>query len=106
MNDPSKYLCSEKSSEGLEDFNLGLCLDELNVIHCDTRDEAGETRFLDYNPIILLNPDFDVNPYCKYVYPYETGEKCCAKSTISFHYVSAEEMYTFEFFIYKLKLLR
>ena len=103
MNDPENYLCSEKNTQGLEDLNMGSCLDSLNVKHCDTRDESGEQRFIALNPNVELNPDRSPDTFLEFLYPYQTGEKCCSKSTISFHYMSTDEMYTFDFLIYKFR---
>jgi hypothetical protein len=34
----------------------------------------------------------------------KNGKNCCSPDTISFHYVSPEEMYLLEFYLYGLKL--
>jgi hypothetical protein len=89
---------------GGEDWNIGFCLEDLEVQHCDTRDELGQQRFIGINPKEMLNPDKSPDTFHEFLYPYETGEKCCSKSTISFHYVTVDEMYTFDFLIYKFQL--
>ncbi len=104
MANPDYFQFCSDWFQGGEDWNIGLCLDDLEVQHCDTRDELGEQRFGGVNPNEMLNPDKSLETFPQFLYPYETGEKCCSKSLISFHYVTTDEMYTFDFLIYKLKL--
>ena len=108
LNDTSGDLC-RADDDGAEDVEMGKCLANVNVTSGDSRDEMGSPRFFGLDPGLVVVPgtkDPEFWYWKNQFYPAEDGEKCCSNSTIAFHYVTPEQMYIFDFFIYKLRVLK
>ncbi|CAL8084970.1 unnamed protein product [Orchesella dallaii] len=89
-----------------EDVMLGKCLEQLKVKAGDSRDEKGRHRFLVLPPDMQFGPDPMVHWYWEYqYYHHEKGLNCCSDRTISFHYVTPNQMYAMEFLLYRMKPL-
>ncbi|ODM86823.1 Glycoprotein-N-acetylgalactosamine 3-beta-galactosyltransferase 1 [Orchesella cincta] len=87
-----------------EDVMLGKCLESLKVPAGDSRDEEGRHRFLALPPDMQFGPNPMVHWYWEYMYyQHEHGLKCCSDRTISFHYVTPNQMYALEFLLYRMK---
>ncbi|ODM90934.1 Glycoprotein-N-acetylgalactosamine 3-beta-galactosyltransferase 1 [Orchesella cincta] len=87
-----------------EDVMLGKCLESLKVPAGDSRDEEGRHRFLALPPDMQFGPNPMVHWYWEFMYyQHEHGLKCCSDRTISFHYVTPNQMYALEFLLYRMK---
>ena len=107
------------------------CLDGLGVKYVDTRDSLGRHRFLPFQPFQFLNPNNDIyamtpwlgnytvhrikqvkkfncpiDKITNYVHFFflKKGFDCCSDNTISFHYITAPDMYVLHFFVKQLKV--
>ena len=79
----------------------------LNVTAGDSRDESGKARFFALPPEDIIVPgskDPEFWYWKNQFYPADVGEDCCSDSTIAFHYVSPQQMYILDFFVYKLNV--
>ncbi|CAG0902939.1 unnamed protein product [Darwinula stevensoni] len=95
--------------QGPEDINVGVCLAAVGVEGGDSRDEYGGWRFhhlatwYHVDPI----PEHEGNIpewFTNYTaYPHRRGLGCCSHTAVSFHYVKPEELYEYDYFIYKLR---
>lgn len=85
---PNEEKCRPGGGGG-EDVEIGRCLDKLNVIAVDTRDEFGRGRFFPYMPEYHLIPGWNKDPWLSEhnYYHQEVGVNCCSDKAISFHYV-------------------
>jgi len=100
-NNPWK--CPEKHFA--EDVAMGVCLGVYNIHPEDTRDHIGRQTFhpyaVDYHLIPgYISKDDWLHSYDKF--PVEVGPKCCSDHSITFHYVSRENMYVYDYFIHHL----
>ncbi|KAL5277676.1 C1GALT1.2 family protein [Megaselia abdita] len=97
---PDRKYCKQEDDE-VEDVEMGRCLEKLNVTAVDTLDENMRERMLP------LDPEYHLNNKSESWYSYYKFSKskmdCCSSKTISFHYISPENMYVMDFLIYKLK---
>lgn len=100
-NNPWK--CPEK--HWAEDVAMGQCLGINNVHPEDTRDDVGRQTYhpyaLEYHLIPgYISKDDWLHSYDKY--PVEVGPKCCSDHSTTYHYVSRENMYIYDYFIHHL----
>jgi len=105
LEDKTGMVC-RKDGGGSEDVEMGKCLENIDVVAGDSRDSLGRGRFFPFLPEHHLMPGHmdDDFWYKKYVfYPTELGMGCCSDSAISFHYVSARQMYVMEYLLYHLR---
>ncbi len=94
-------------ADGAEDVEIGKCLANVNVTAGDSRDEKGRARFFALVPDQIVVPgskDPDFWYWKNQFYPSEDGENCCSDTTIAFHYISPQQMYVMDFFIYRLRV--
>ena len=100
-NNPWK--CPEKHFA--EDVAMGVCLGAYNIHPEDTRGHLGRQTFhpyaVDYHLIPgYITKDDWLHSYDKF--PVEVGPKCCSDHSITFHYVSRENMYIYDYFVHHL----
>lgn len=92
---------------GDEDVKLGMCLSNLNVTFVDTRDKAKRMTFFPMQPYVHLKPGkIPQNSwFYKYTYyPAANNASCCSKRAITFHWITPEQMFELEYFIYELRI--
>ncbi|VDN98634.1 unnamed protein product [Rodentolepis nana] len=98
-----KEVSSCRKRGGAEDVNLGACAEEVGVKMVDSLDEHGEEAFHPFNPGYMLDKNAMertgwVQSYN--YYPIRTGLNCCSDHSVSFHYISPQDMYTLDYLIY------
>ena len=105
FDDPNNAHCSDQNDID-EDYIMGQCMQSLNIEPGDTTDHLRRQRFFARNPIEVVKPRNGIvwSWWSQLKYPAEEGDNCCSNTTISFHYISADEMYVIDFFLYKMKV--
>ncbi|KAH8238801.1 hypothetical protein KR038_000819 [Drosophila bunnanda] len=97
-----KSLC-QPGPRGVEDFEMGRCMDTLNVKIGDSTDLYGRHRFfslpLQYFLTSQENDEFWLSKYL--VHTCKTGIQCCSTYSISVHNVSPNEMHFLEAVLYE-----
>jgi glycoprotein-N-acetylgalactosamine 3-beta-galactosyltransferase len=98
LTDETGLIC-RSDEEGLEDVEIGKCMENLGVKAGDSRDSLGRGRFF---PSVPEQQIFPVQKWSWY-YPAEEGMACCSDSAVSFHYVPPNQMYVMEYLLYHLR---
>ncbi|CAG2111952.1 unnamed protein product, partial [Medioppia subpectinata] len=99
FENPSKCMDWDlKRETGADDWEIGSCLNKLNVKIGEERDAVNKKRFFPFRPEELIYPKGDFYDWFKTY----NGLDCCSNKTIAFHYVSAEDMYVYHFLIHHL----
>lgn len=89
-----------------EDAAIGDCLHKLQVISGDVRDASLRERFFQFRLETALQPtptDWWVEAYVWYKIRYGLTT-CCSDLLVTAHKIIPEEMYLFEYLIYKVKV--
>ena len=71
-SDSRSQNCHYRTDIGVEDVEIGRCLEAVDVYAGDSRDELGRTRFLPFEPRYFMNPNsYDRSFwYWKYLFYY------------------------------------
>jgi hypothetical protein len=95
--------CIGPASNEPEDVLIGQCLEGLGIRPGDSRDAQGRERFHATGPGLELSMQLSWMYQFTY-HPHVTGEGCCSEHSVSFHYVSPQDMLTMDFLIYNLRV--
>ena len=101
MKDPFKC----KLTSPNEDVEVGICLAAVDVHPGDTRDELGRETFHPLPPYKHLIPGYITKDNWLHTYDkwkVQVGRNCCSDYSVSFHYITPEDMYVMEYFVYNL----
>lgn len=96
--------CRVDIDKGVEDLEMGKCMEALGVFAGDTRDEHKRGRFFPMSPEAHLIPGkIDTVQLKQKWYESVEGLDCCSDNAISFHKVRPEQMYVLDYLIYHLR---
>ncbi|XP_068232453.1 glycoprotein-N-acetylgalactosamine 3-beta-galactosyltransferase 1-like isoform X2 [Palaemon carinicauda] len=101
-------LCPSLENKGVEDVNLGICMESIGVRAGDSRDAFGKPRFFSHNPMSLFYKAPIINKfhwYWRYLwYKHDVGPDCCSPHIITFHDVEPRMMWTLEGLLYRMQI--
>ncbi|KAK2719752.1 hypothetical protein QYM36_005282, partial [Artemia franciscana] len=104
----NKTICKIKGTEGIEeDVMMAKCLNNVGVKLMDSRDEKGRERFLPFQPSDHLVPgkiSLDHWYWNNVYYKAKKGEGCCSDTLISLHHLRPEDMYVFDYLLYRVRI--
>uniref|UniRef100_A0A914QFU4 N-acetylgalactosaminide beta-1,3-galactosyltransferase n=1 Tax=Panagrolaimus davidi TaxID=227884 RepID=A0A914QFU4_9BILA len=106
LDDPN--ICSQPTDKNYhDDYEIGVCVKNLNITSVDTRDNLGRHRMLPWSPAAHFITGLEERHFKWLYYPYNqtTTFECCAEHMISFHYVYKEMLYILEFLTYNAHLI-
>uniref|UniRef100_A0A1I8FWR8 N-acetylgalactosaminide beta-1,3-galactosyltransferase n=1 Tax=Macrostomum lignano TaxID=282301 RepID=A0A1I8FWR8_9PLAT len=86
----------------------GICMERRGVEFADSFDPGSEGGERFHPMSFASHLDFGAAPTTHWLWQYSvrpvrSGLRCCSSSSISFHYVSPQEMRTFHFLLYTLR---
>ncbi|XP_062586868.1 glycoprotein-N-acetylgalactosamine 3-beta-galactosyltransferase 1-like [Saccostrea cucullata] len=86
-----------------EDLDIGRCFGNLGVKIYSTVDTQGRQAFhpFGFQRAFYGHKGGEIYYVSR---PYNTGPDCCSEFTVSFHYVTPEEMYLMEFLLYHTRI--
>lgn len=87
--------------QGGEEYELGKCLENLQVYAGDSRDEKGKGRFFPRDPESHISPEKPTDP--ERYYPEEDGQDCLSEYAVSFSEVPTDRFYSFDYLLYHLR---
>ncbi|XP_017472021.1 PREDICTED: glycoprotein-N-acetylgalactosamine 3-beta-galactosyltransferase 1 [Rhagoletis zephyria] len=103
-------LCPRARKFGIEDFNMGICLQNVGVHLADARFALGTDNKPKFIPIDLhtyMSTDntTEISDWLLSMSPHrvESGLNCCSNYSIAFHYTNPWGMYLYEYLIYHLR---
>ena len=97
----SEGTCSNDG--GAEDVEFGRCMEKLGVITGDSRDALGRSRFHCFNPQTHLRGGYPDWYYQYDKYGAQKGPSSMSDYPVTFHYVTPEDMYDIEYYVYHLR---
>lgn len=103
---PNPKLCKQEDT-GAEDAEIGVCMQNVHVYAGDTRDSLGRGRFFIHSPVDHLrqnNVDKTYWYWRNQFYKTDEGLDCCSDRAISWHYVTPEQFYYLDSFLFKLRV--
>ncbi|XP_075260153.1 glycoprotein-N-acetylgalactosamine 3-beta-galactosyltransferase 1-like [Convolutriloba macropyga] len=84
-----------------EDFRMGECLASLGIAPSRTLDEKGRELFHVFNLEGVLSDVKGLTWYHFFnYYPHKGKFECCSERSVSFHYVSPQQIYAIEYLLY------
>lgn len=98
--------CRTLDDGGIEDIEMGKCMESVGVLAGDTRDELGRGRFFLNTPeahLIPGNKDASFWYWRHMWYKSDEGLDCCSDNAISFHNIRPKTMYALDYLIYHLR---
>ncbi|KAH8418836.1 hypothetical protein KR222_011475 [Zaprionus bogoriensis] len=103
-------LCPEAKRMGIEDFYMGICLQNVGVHLIDSARALAEDDRPKFFPLdfesFLSNANASIPDWLREmsVAQINTGTDCCSNYSIAFHYTKPERMYLYEFLLYQLRV--
>lgn len=92
-----------RDDNGAEDAEMGKCMELLGVRTGDSRDKLGRGRFHCFNPETHIHGGYPDWYYSYDKYGAQKGIESISDYAITFHYVSVEQLYNLEFYVYHLR---
>uniref|UniRef100_A0A0K8U018 N-acetylgalactosaminide beta-1,3-galactosyltransferase n=1 Tax=Bactrocera latifrons TaxID=174628 RepID=A0A0K8U018_BACLA len=103
-------LCPRAQKFGIEDFYMGVCLQNVGVHLADARfalsvDDKPKFIPLDLQTYMGTDNTTEISEWLLTMtpHPVERGLHCCSNYSIAFHYTSPWGMYMYEYFIYHFR---
>lgn len=98
--------CRTLDDGGIEDIEMGKCMETVGVLAGDTRDDLGRGRFFLNTPeahLIPGNKDAGFWYWRHMWYKSDEGLDCCSDNAITFHNIGPKTMYVLDYLIYHLR---
>ncbi|XP_062134744.1 glycoprotein-N-acetylgalactosamine 3-beta-galactosyltransferase 1 [Drosophila sulfurigaster albostrigata] len=103
-------ICPEARKMGIEDFYMGICLQNVGVHLIDSTRAMADDDKPKFFPLnvesFLYNGNESIPTWLHEmsVSEIDTGLNCCSNYSIAFHYTKPERMYLYEFLLYHLRV--
>ncbi|EDV94074.1 glycoprotein-N-acetylgalactosamine 3-beta-galactosyltransferase 1 [Drosophila grimshawi] len=106
----SDKICPEAKKMGIEDFYMGICLQNVGVHLIDSSHALPNDERPKFFPLDVVNYVYNANGSIPdwlqemSVSQILAGSDCCSNYSIAFHYTKPERMYLYEFVLYQLRV--